>query len=417
MENQAILDAILGNPEDDALRLIYADWFEEHGLGVRAEFIRLQCELAQKARYDPSRQPLLKREQEILAEHGADWAKPVAAITTGDEMRKGPVRNYKFHRGFVDTVSIGGRKLLTHGAKLFRLAPIRNVRITRLGSSNVKAADLASCNLLSQIRGLVLQGELSPDELRTLLTAPGLKRLTALTLEGYFEADAIEPLLAGCLPHLEKLDLNVDMSVLTTAHVQTLAKARWASALKHLDLRNHFIRVGGVQAIAASRNLTGLSVLILNHCEVGLAGTQALAESSNLTKLATLDLRGNRLTDSAARALAASTALPGLTELYLGMNKLGPDGARALASWPGLARLRLLHLYSNPIGDDGVCALAASPHVANLWRLDITETGIGERGARALAESPYLKNAHIGPFKGDDRDELIVGAPEAHAKV
>jgi uncharacterized protein (TIGR02996 family) len=40
------LDALLANPGDDALRLVYADWLEEHGQHRRAEFVRLQCTLA-----------------------------------------------------------------------------------------------------------------------------------------------------------------------------------------------------------------------------------------------------------------------------------------------------------------------------------------------------------------------------------
>jgi len=37
---------ILANPEDDTPRLIYADWLDDQGDEARAEFIRLQCELA-----------------------------------------------------------------------------------------------------------------------------------------------------------------------------------------------------------------------------------------------------------------------------------------------------------------------------------------------------------------------------------
>jgi uncharacterized protein (TIGR02996 family) len=37
--NDALLQAILDNPEDDAVRLIYADWLEEQGESVRAEFM------------------------------------------------------------------------------------------------------------------------------------------------------------------------------------------------------------------------------------------------------------------------------------------------------------------------------------------------------------------------------------------
>jgi len=44
----ALLDAIRAAPDDDAPRLVYADWLDEHGQPERAEFIRVQCELARQ---------------------------------------------------------------------------------------------------------------------------------------------------------------------------------------------------------------------------------------------------------------------------------------------------------------------------------------------------------------------------------
>jgi uncharacterized protein (TIGR02996 family) len=41
-----LLAAILANPDDDNVRLVYADWLQEHGDDARAEFIRVQIELA-----------------------------------------------------------------------------------------------------------------------------------------------------------------------------------------------------------------------------------------------------------------------------------------------------------------------------------------------------------------------------------
>lgn len=45
----AMLRTILERPDNDAARLVYADWLEEHGETERAEFIRAQCELAKPA--------------------------------------------------------------------------------------------------------------------------------------------------------------------------------------------------------------------------------------------------------------------------------------------------------------------------------------------------------------------------------
>src|SRR2546421_120543 len=44
--DEAFLEDICAHAEDDAPRLIYADWLEEHGQPDRAEFIRVQCRLA-----------------------------------------------------------------------------------------------------------------------------------------------------------------------------------------------------------------------------------------------------------------------------------------------------------------------------------------------------------------------------------
>lgn len=44
-DRDALVRAIIENPEDDSPRLVYADWLDEHGGAARAEFIRLQCEL------------------------------------------------------------------------------------------------------------------------------------------------------------------------------------------------------------------------------------------------------------------------------------------------------------------------------------------------------------------------------------
>jgi uncharacterized protein (TIGR02996 family) len=49
-DQQAFLRAIAETPDDDAPRLVYADWLEEHGDPDRAEFIRVQCRLAERER-------------------------------------------------------------------------------------------------------------------------------------------------------------------------------------------------------------------------------------------------------------------------------------------------------------------------------------------------------------------------------
>lgn len=76
----AFLQAILENPDEDSPRLIYADWLDEHGDPDRAEFIRLQIELAHLPEEDPRRPHLERQEKALLARPGNTWAGPLVAL-------------------------------------------------------------------------------------------------------------------------------------------------------------------------------------------------------------------------------------------------------------------------------------------------------------------------------------------------
>jgi uncharacterized protein (TIGR02996 family) len=45
-QDNAFLETIRANPDDDTPRMVYADWLEEQGETDRAEFVRLECQLA-----------------------------------------------------------------------------------------------------------------------------------------------------------------------------------------------------------------------------------------------------------------------------------------------------------------------------------------------------------------------------------
>lgn len=58
--DEAFLRDVIEHPDDDAVRLIYADWLEERG-GLRGEFIRLQIESEHLQEDDPRRPELEDR--------------------------------------------------------------------------------------------------------------------------------------------------------------------------------------------------------------------------------------------------------------------------------------------------------------------------------------------------------------------
>jgi uncharacterized protein (TIGR02996 family) len=66
-DSTALLEAIKLNPEDDTPRLIYADCIQEEGNEPYAEFIRVQCELAQlEANWDSSKRIEEKKRHDEL---------------------------------------------------------------------------------------------------------------------------------------------------------------------------------------------------------------------------------------------------------------------------------------------------------------------------------------------------------------
>lgn len=131
---EPFLAAIVANPDDDLVRVVYADWLDETGdptTAARAEFIRVQIELAGLG-YEganPKRKKpetwdtlgqridaLIHRQNELWDEHGSAWRA---------ELPSCPGTTFWFTRGFAtwaDVAHPGG--LMRDGDKLFAAAPI-----------------------------------------------------------------------------------------------------------------------------------------------------------------------------------------------------------------------------------------------------------------------------------------------------
>lgn len=115
-EYLAQLAGIIAMPEDDLPRLVLADWLEERGESQRAEFIRVQCELAKTETAHPMcatsprdgcercRQivDLRRRERELWA-RGEEWFGQHATITP-PEVSRPDIELHVVRRGFVAAV-------------------------------------------------------------------------------------------------------------------------------------------------------------------------------------------------------------------------------------------------------------------------------------------------------------------------
>jgi uncharacterized protein (TIGR02996 family) len=419
----AFLADVVAHPEDDAPRLVYADWLEDNGQPLRAELIRVQCRLAAMGEHDPERLALEQRQDDLLLVHGGEWSATLPAWARGEY--------HCFRRGFVDAAGARALMLRQRGAGLFAVAPVTELRLRAAAG---RAADLAALPLLARLRSLHLEPGLGAADLGTLLASPHLAGLTGLSLGGIGSLRDAVPALAAWpgLARLRSLDLahlgEAAAAALGRAPLPSLRRLRLASShlgaaaagdlarncpeLTHLDLsysplsREALAALEeGLPALKALK-LAGLRVRPvpldyladsglpgrLESLEIGSASSSSADALSRLrpgARLRRLVLNATSLRDEPFAPLA-SAPLPGLVTLEAIGADLTAGSARRLAASPHLASLRALNLGGNAIGDEGARALAESPHLRGLERLELARCGIGPEGARALAASASL---------------------------
>jgi uncharacterized protein (TIGR02996 family) len=128
--DEAFVRGILDNPEDDSLRLVYADWLEERG-DPRGEFIRVQCCLAGMAPDDPRHAGLESREWELLTEHGGRWVDcpGVKTLPALAEARGEQALLVTFRGGFPYSLTGPAAVWVAHGEALLKLETVRVVQM------------------------------------------------------------------------------------------------------------------------------------------------------------------------------------------------------------------------------------------------------------------------------------------------
>jgi uncharacterized protein (TIGR02996 family) len=185
-DEKALLQAIRAEPDNEELRLIAADWFEERG-DPRGEFIRVQCALERLlSPQHPTYAVLKARERELLAANVRRWNGPLHRQLADTPLRgqvkgrRALVQGWTYRRGFVEVLRVEARAFLEQAEVLFQLGPVRHVRLRRAGGV---IQQVAQCPSLDRLRTLDLCGNGIGDEgVRALATSSNLARLTTLNL-------------------------------------------------------------------------------------------------------------------------------------------------------------------------------------------------------------------------------------------
>jgi uncharacterized protein (TIGR02996 family) len=367
-DRDALLAAILAQPDDDTPRLVYADWLDEHDEPERAEFIRIQFRLPNLSRRTVEAKRLAARETELRSKLFKHLTKlPFAEIT--------------FRRGFVASITSGLQVFAKHAAKLRpEDAPAYEL---------ILKPDAADDDLL--------EGDYEDDWrkeiglFQVIAKRRELRRCVSLDPRTYLRGRTAEPILnSPNLTGLRRLRVTGDAGdAFEDLDSPTFSNLRWLDLHDNDDLDHH---PPTITRLAHSRRLVNLEHLDLGDCNLDDECLRALATTPHLLRLRYLDISDARLRFREGFAnFIRTSSMPALTELDLsdsfwwGRALLDPDEAvRQLADSPLIERLTKLALRRNEITDAGALALAASPLKLKLTHLDLWGNDISATAKRAL---------------------------------
>lgn len=131
----AFIRAAQAQPDDDTLRLVYADWLDEQGEATRAAFARLQVRRARLDVFDPARAELVRDEARLLQKHKRYWNGRVhralhrRGLSGLIDARRGAVRTWDYHRGMVGRVAVTADGLAAHPDVVSELGPVRGLEL------------------------------------------------------------------------------------------------------------------------------------------------------------------------------------------------------------------------------------------------------------------------------------------------
>jgi uncharacterized protein (TIGR02996 family) len=287
-DGYALLRAIEANPDEDTPRLAYADWLEESAASAdraRAEFIRVQCELARTPPGD-RRGTLAGREFGLLIKYREEWQ-------TAYPIRFAP--RYAYVRGFVFP-HVKAADFVKYDEKLAAVTPLHNLRLSHTGRA---VEGIAASRILRYVRNLTMvSGGLPKRHLSALLASQHLVNVRVLDLAGCDSLAATD-----ALPALRILLLSGNP--IKDRGFLTLAGGPWFANLIGFHVSNCGVSDGALVRLAGLPGVSQLRSLDAPDRDRGDAAARAILDSAYLSRLERLWYPDRTLSDSVRDALHA----------------------------------------------------------------------------------------------------------------
>lgn len=358
MKRDVSLQHVLDRPDDDQLRLVFADTLIERG-DARGELIAVHCARAQQ----PRNEALRLREAELLHAHRAEWFGPLEHFlrTRNPEDAAG----YTVNRGYVEHVRVRLTGERGEVDELFTLVPsLRSLELNGEGLTASKSLRrikrLCVTGIIGEFADLLTEGVFDGLEALDLQVidgdpGPGLARLTELTeFRSTWGMRGLFP-LPRRLRMLDGYGEDVIRSQLTTPR----------KALRDFGLRSATLSIDDADALAMQA--PSLERIMLKMSVLSVRVIERLCRVE-WPALECLEMHGVSLSFEAASALTALEA-PKLSKVELNIAQLRDDGARLVLSMPWFNQLSRLSLAANRLTDDGLLPLLKAKH--SLRELDV----------------------------------------------
>jgi uncharacterized protein (TIGR02996 family) len=395
--NKALEAAVVAAADDDTPRLAYADWLDEHDDPDRAEFIRVQCRLADLSPADPDWVDLTERQDELAARLKPRYLG--LELDRADRFYFGTdlIGNHEepFRRGFPYFISCQTegnewtpketRRVIAELTRLVRTTTIRGFEPDQMPAAQL--AELLAAPVASQLTGFAGRPHAVTEDwedefaefYRVIATHPALRRVKQLYLYGGIPADGVAALAkATALGSVRRMTIQgLDAPKAT---IDKLTRADWFHQLRHF--RVHLYDPAVAEPLTAGLGrLPDLHTLDLPDFNPGMVRVLAGGRFRSLARL----MYGGPVAPAFIHLLTRGR-FPALVAFEAPRREMKNNAFLELLTAKWLARLRVLNLQQNGIGDKGVAALAAHPVAKSLRVLRLGDNSFGKTGLMAIAK-------------------------------
>ncbi len=280
-DEAALLAAIASQPAADVPRLAYADWLDEHGFAIRAEFIRVQHAI-KKLEDLPSAEmqgyaDLYRRQDAILTTHRRELLGPLSRGLTSTDMH----RDVRFDRGFLVELRLDAERFLQFADSIAAIKPAPEITVWDAASFLEPFIALPE-STRATITTLVMQSHRRPDPVHLF-------------------PEELQQAFGTCYwPRLRRLEM--DLCLIGDDGLRELAISENLPALTELDCSSNEITSGGILALVITPMWPRLKSLILDNNPIGDDGAELLADAPQ-TGLKFLNVRHTALSTAGQQRL------------------------------------------------------------------------------------------------------------------